>query len=91
MPESRYKQLDGSIQAVLAKVGEQATALAVLSEHVKNIDVSMAAYAAAEKERNGRVRKLEVWRGIVVGACLVGGAVLSVLGKALFEHLTKHP
>jgi len=91
MPESRYKQLDGSIQTVLAKVGEQTTSLAVLAEHVKNIDASMAAYAQAEKERNGRVRKLEIWRGLVVGAYTVGIGVVAVLAKALFEHLTKHP
>lgn len=91
MPESRCKQLDQSIQTVLAKVGEQSTAIAVLAEHVKSIDTSMAAYSAHVKEQNGRVRKLEVWRGIVVGACLIGGGVIGVFGKALFEHLTKHP
>lgn len=91
MPISRYTQLDKSIQDVLAKVGETSTALAVLTEHVRNIDTSMATYAQAEKERNGRVRKLEVWRGWIVGAYTVGTAVVAVLAKALFEHLTTHP
>lgn len=91
MPQSRYTQLDGSIKEVLAKVGEQSTALAVLTEHVRSIDVSMATYAQAEKERNGRVRKLEVWRGWIVGAYTVGTGVVAVLAKALFEHLTTHP
>ena len=90
MPESRCKQLDQSIQAVLAKVGETSTAVAVLTEHMRNIDASMAAYAQAEKERNGRVRRLEIWRGWMAGAMAVGGAVLGVFGKALFDHITKH-
>ena len=91
MPQSRYMQLDKSIQDVLAKVNETSKAVAVLTEHVSNIDSSMVAYATAEKERNGRVRKLEVWRGWIVGAYTVGTAVVAVLAKALFEHLTTHP
>ena len=50
-----------------------------------------------EKIRNGRLgkvedrtHKLEVWRGWLTGAMLIGGGVLGVFGKALFDHITKH-
>ncbi len=90
MPQSRYEKLDESIRAVLAEVGDVKTKQAVLGEHMASIDTNLAEFSRHVREQNGRVRKLEVWKGWIIGAGLVGGGILGVFGKALFDHITQH-
>jgi hypothetical protein len=88
MPVSRYEKLDEKLDKVIASLGESRETLAGLKEHVGSLDNNMESYANHVKEQNGRVRKLENWRWMLVGGWFILSGVMGYFFTKVFEHIT---
>jgi hypothetical protein len=92
MPVSSYERLDEKLDKVLAEFnGEHGihARLGRMEERHEGYGRTLNELVERVGRQNGRVRKLEVWRGWMAGAMLVGGGILGVFGKELFDHITK--